>query len=695
MADAAGLIIKGMFENFEGGLLELENVEDDTFDEVESIPPWPPTATEIRLVGFHSLKTLPPLPAGLISLQIAECENLSSLPPFPAGFKILTINDFENLTVLPPFPEGLVTLFIANAVIPPIPALPASLERIQLIRINLQALPPLPAGLKELIVKNNPIKELPVLPSLVELNVTSNRELKSLPELPNTLQKLKCNNCQLESLPTLPDSLTVLLCNNNRDLIGIPTLPPRLQTLDCSLCQLTELPELPESLEYLNCSHNAFTILPRLPARLMQLDARNLSNLEKLTPPCPEDLKLVRVSEIFGYTEIVPKPEVGELLGAYMNRLQGLPPPSEPMWTGYSRADVELFKSFFVEATRNSVSVCPVCLAYADRIDGCMYMSHTCDPEARHEELYRKYSDDEGKIQWCTICGRISGGHRHFTLNLPDEKRPAYVQFQAENVIDHFQEDCRPVGGGGFEEKFRRLEKLLNYACQLQDEVGKSAAKKIREELIEEVWKAALMKDRTVIKKFESGKFDFPCEFPDDVKPTVPEKEYPDVPVPDDLVLPTKHDKEGDRECLTELGEHDDHRPVYQFNHRQPDGSVWNHVGEFVCGPDLESGLRANQFTGLCPINPERCKAKLYPAELNGVVTDEFREIYRRLFNKQFEHVVQVAGGQSIMRKMDPAGIQCPVMPKGGRKTYRRKRRALRKRGPMRSSFKKHVRVKK
>jgi hypothetical protein len=374
-------------------------------------------------------------------------------------------------------------------------------------------------------------------------------------------------------------------------------------------------------------------------------------------------------------------------LGEYMDRIAGVPLAPKPKWAGYSKADVELFTSFFNPETRNNVSVCPICLGYADRIDGCMYMTHKCDPEARHDELYKMYADDYDKIEWCTICGRITGHHRHFTLNLPDEKRPTYVSFQATDLIEHYKNDCRGVGGGGSEEKFRRLEKLLNYACQLQEEVGKGDVKEVRKELIEEVWKSALLKDRTVLKKFEKGKFDFPCEFPEDAAPNQPERVYPDIPVPAGVVPPVKHETP-DNACLTELGEHDDHRPVYQFIHEN-----WNHQGQYICGTDLENLLKTNMFSGLCPINPDKCKSRLYPVELTNLVSPEYQEIYRKLFNRQF--AVQAGGGTSIMYKIDPNTIECPVMPKAGqRKTYRRKRRLTKKRA-LRSSFKKHVRVKK
>jgi hypothetical protein len=557
------------------------------------------------------------------------------------------------ISSLPEFPQGLVNLFISNGVLPGIPNFPPG---VQVIRI------------RDVEIENGII-----------------------PPLPEGLAQFGCMETYVKTLPALPSTLTRLTCYANPNLTSLPVLPPSLIDIDCSECNLHSLPDLPPTLITLYCSGNPITTLPALPAGLKALIALHCNQLETLTPPCPAALRLIRVTEIFGNLNLEPRPEPTELLGAYMGRIAGVPPAPRPTWAGYSRADVELFKGFFNPETRNNISVCPVCIGYADRYDGCMYMSHVCDPDARHPELYDTY-EDKGEIEWCTICGRITHNHKHYTVNLPNERRPVMVQNQIKNVIEHYQNDCRSVGGGGYEEKFRRLEKLLNYACQLQEEVGRGDAKEVRKELIEEVWKSALLKDRTVLKKFEKGKFDFPCEFPDDSAPAQAEREYPDIPVPDGVVPPVKHETP-DNECITELGEHDDHRPVYQFIHEN-----WKHEGEYICGPDLEAGLKTNLFTGLCPINPAECKSRLYPIELKNLVSPEYQEIYRKLFNKQFAaregEVLHIAGGRtSIMYKIDPKTIKCPVMPKGGRKTYRRKRRITRKRGPLRSSFKKVVQV--
>jgi hypothetical protein len=584
------------------------------------------------------------------------------------GYLDIDLGEYD-ISSLPEFPEGLVNLFISNGDLPGIPNFPTTVRviRIQGIEIENKIIPPFPEGLLEFGCIETNLETIPALPStLTKLTCYANAELSFIPALPPTLIEIDCSENNLTSLPDLPATLTKLHCPNNR---------------------LTTLPALPPTLTYLGCGFNPIITLPALPAGLQTLNALHCNQLETLTPPCPEALKLTRVIEIFGNVNLEPRPEPTELLGAYMDRIAGVPPAPKPKWAGYSRADVELFTSFFNPETRNNISVCPVCLGYAERIDGCMYMTHVCDPEARHPELYDMYSDENQRIEWCTICGRITHKHKHFTLNLPTEKRPVKVPNQIENVIEHYQNDCTSVGGGGYQEKFRRLEKLLNYACQLQEEVGKGDAKEVRKELIEEVWKSALLKDRTVLKKFEKGKFDFPCEFPEDAQPAQGERVYPDIPVPAGVVPPVKHETP-DNECITELDEHDDHRPVYQFIHEN-----WNHQGQYICGPDLENLLKTNMFTGLCPISPDECKSRLYPVELTNLVSPEYQEIYRKLFNRQF--AVQAGGGTSIMYKIDPKTIQCPVMPKGGRKTYRRKRRLTRKRGPLRSSFKKHVRVKK
>lgn len=654
--------IQDLFENMQDGYLDID-------------------------LNKYDITSLPEFPQGVVNLFISR-GNLPQIPNFPPGLRVIRIQDVGTENGIPPLPEGLLEFGCIETNLTTLPALPSTLTKLTCYaNAELSFIPALPPTLIEIDCSENNLTSLPALPPTLRILACDGNTLQSLPALPPTLTKLHCATTGLTTLPALPPALKELYCLGNQ-LTTLPDLPATLTHLHCPNNRLTTLPALPPTLTYLGCGNNPIITLPALPAGLQTLNALHCNQLETLTPPCPEALKLTNVRELFiGSLQLEPSPKKTELLGEYMDRIAGVAPRPRPKWAGYSKADVELFTSFFNPETRNNISVCPVCLGYADRIDGCMYMTHVCDPEARHDELYKMYADDYDKIEWCTICGRITGHHRHFTLNLPDEKRPAYVSFQATDLIEHYKNDCRGVGGGGSEEKFRRLEKLLNYACQLQEEVGKGDAKEVRKELIEEVWKSALLKDRTVLKKFEKGKFDFPCEFPEDAAPNQPERVYPDIPVPAGVVPPVRHETP-DNQCITELDEHDDHRPVYQFIHEN-----WNHQGQYICGPDLENLLKTNMFSGLCPISPGECKSRLYPVELTNLVSPQYLEDYRKLFNKQF--AVQAGGGTSIMYKIDPKTIQCPVMPKAGRrKTYRRKRRLTKKRA-LRSSFKKHVRVKK
>ena len=89
-------------------------------------------------------------------------------------------------------------------------------------------------------------------------------------------------------------------------------------------------------------------------------------------------------------------------------------------------------------------------------------------------------------------------------------------------------------------------------------------AKEARKKLIEEVWNAADATNPAVAKMISDKKFEFPCSFPEESKPVAEgEKEYPDIPRPDDQkeLTPIKHEKP-DNECAPELGPHDDDRPV-------------------------------------------------------------------------------------------------------------------------------------
>jgi hypothetical protein len=369
-----------------------------------------------------------------------------------------------------------------------------------------------------------------------------------------------------------------------------------------------------------------------------------------------------------------------ETLGEYQARIQAPVAEAGPLWKGYSDSDVKLFNGIFT--TRgNDISFCPVCLAYSERQDGCMYMKHTCKMPF-HVGLYNKYKNEQGQIGWCTLCGRVCLGHKHYELNFP-EGAPVLITMRGS---DPFATDCKTSGGGGAEEKHRRVERLLNYACQLQEEVGKIPHLTAITELVEEVWKGASLRDRTTLKKIEEKKFAFPCTFPEDEKP-VAEVVYPPVPRPEGEAAPVEH-ASPPAECMFELEPTANGNPVVQFIHTQPDGTVRPHPeNEWICGQHIEETLKGSLFTGLCFVNPEECKARLYPEELEGKVSAEYLASYTKLFNEKF--AVPTAGrrrrrrtyrvhrkyrggaGPSIMNKIDQSEIQCEVPTKSGRRRTR------------------------
>jgi hypothetical protein len=260
---------------------------------------------------------------------------------------------------------------------------------------------------------------------------------------------------------------------------------------------------------------------------------------------------------------------------------------------------------------------------------------------------------------------------------------------------DPFADDCKPSGGGGFEEKHRRIERLLNYACQLQGEVGKIKSQDALTELIEETWKAGVIRDRGTLKRFEEKKFAFPCVFPPEARPGAAAVNPP-VPRPAGEAAPVSHPSPP-AECMSELAPTANGQPVFQFIHTQPDGTVRPHPeNEWICGEHMEETLKGDLFTGLCFINPDACKARLYPEELQGKVSAEYLAVYTGLFNEKFkapgtggrrrrrtrrvQRKYRGGAGPSIMNKMDPSEIQCELQPKrGGRRTRRVRRSRLTK----------------
>lgn len=314
---------------------------------------------------------------------------------------------------------------------------------------------------------------------------------------------------------------------------------------------------------------------------------------------------------------------------------------ASPKWKGFTRSDIKKFDSVF-EETANNYSCCPVCLRYVSREDGCMYMNHNCttEPGANtiHKKLYDMYKTDEGRIYWCTICGRICMGHRHYELG------PTFTKSELVPVkpgADPFATDCsRTEGGGGLQEKAQRFHAFRQLAQMLQEEVGELPHREAIHQLVEAMWVAPLVpatrklaKKNLQAKRFAIQNTEFPVT-PQEVIANVPR------PAQNTALLPTI--VESGYNAISTL----DDEKVIQFHHRQKNRRIHRHNGEgeqigiesFV--NYIQSNL-ADGVAGKCWL--PSCTADIHPDEIQELVKqDLFPAIlyarYKDAFNRTHQH---------------------------------------------------------
>ncbi len=158
-------------------------------------------------------------------------------------------------------------------------------------------------------------------------------------------------------------------------------------------------------------------------------------------------------------------------------------------WAGFTRGDLQKLDTIFDPAAgpmaMQNISICPVCLMEYRREVGCNYMTHNCfkENDYYHYDLYNKYKNPDGTINWCTVCGRICKGHGHYKLAPFDAPVPPLLP-----TMNVYAEDCRIDGGGGVEEKIMRFRTLREVARNLQLEIGEKTRDDALDELVEEMW---------------------------------------------------------------------------------------------------------------------------------------------------------------------------------------------------------------
>lgn len=373
------------------------------------------------------------------------------------------------------------------------------------------------------------------------------------------------------------------------------------------------------------------------------------------------------IQEVF---EDAPTEEVRNLLLKY-GTIQ--------IWEGWTKSDASQFDFLFSDEGAINYSVCPVCLKFVARSDGCLYMSHDCAslPGFYHKRLYEMYAwspdepednndDDDNdndednnnddnnddnnqfggaskKVTWCTDCGRICYGHQHYELgSATASTKPKKLRYGAP-----YDNDCRKTnGGGGYPEKVARYRRAREYALELQEDVGKITQKNALEDLVEQIWNAPLYKTRAVNRIIREKAWNIPTErFPNPKAPNSSANaanttNAPNIQRPNanKNLLPTFNES-GNNSVGMNFGV-----PVIYFHHRLPDGSVKNHE-EGIGLPtligfvqEMNQNFGADLF-GTCPL---QCGAQLHPDEVQkafellGDPQEALVAEYRAKFNRRF-----------------------------------------------------------
>jgi len=328
-------------------------------------------------------------------------------------------------------------------------------------------------------------------------------------------------------------------------------------------------------------------------------------------------------------------PEINAVLVALLKK-------PEPMWEGWTSNDLGKFDTVFDESA-NEFSCCPVCLKYVGRDDGCMYMrGHNCSSyrgDYYHKELYTKYKSPDGHIYWCTICGRISLGHRHYELSAVHGPKPALMRGGG----DPFSNDCsKTEGGGGRLEKVSRFRRLREYALELQEQVGTKTFDAAMNELVEEMWNAPLARKGIVAKINATKKWNinasvFPAPPPPPPEPVIDFASFPDVLQAPQMAEDLKPTVLKGLDAISQEPDSD----VIQFHHVQPDGGIYNHENNYIGAESLEYLVGQQCASWKTPAfghcwETQQCKGRLWPEEIRPYVSAEVYADYKAKFNWRF-----------------------------------------------------------
>jgi ankyrin repeat protein len=332
------------------------------------------------------------------------------------------------------------------------------------------------------------------------------------------------------------------------------------------------------------------------------------------------------------------------------------------LWQGWTRSDIDRMNEIFDDTTAPNITLCPVCLKITARDKGCMHMKHNCTalPGFYHKQLYSMYNED-GKIHWCTICGRIGyseygGDFYHYKLGLANDGRPG--KHGPTYVLD---ESCATrSGGGGLDEKFKRFQKIREKAFNLNtpEYINKITEKQAKEMLVEAMWNAPIESTSNINAIKATKSWNIPnTDFPVNVVKEKPNE--PNVPTPPTHLDPIVHPEETEEfQNATMISDTD----IIQFRH---EGNMHDKEGQQISRKSFFSMLQTNLIN---PVDEgylkcwaysqeedNHCAVKLYPREVRiglglAEVPEEgenadYRKLYE-LYRKKFnEAEAGVAGG--------------------------------------------------
>lgn len=175
--------------------------------------------------------------------------------------------------------------------------------------------------------------------ALVTANLV-NVENKSIADLTgiqyfDSLKLLNCRTNQLTSVPRLPSRLITLQADVNQ-LTSLPSLPSSMQVLGVGGNQLATLPSLPAGLLELYMGQNPITTFPTFPASLQDLDiqACNITTV----PPLPPNLRLLYLANnplgVVG--PLPPALEVLSIINVGLTVFPNLPATLKNLGCGYN-----------------------------------------------------------------------------------------------------------------------------------------------------------------------------------------------------------------------------------------------------------------------------------------------------------------------------------------------------------------------